>query len=163
MYVIAFSLPDLVNMKTCRKYRLRRVSEILKTLDTVDAMLHFGSLTPEKAVESEGFFCTMPRPCKGKDDILFPTGVDDDAGVTRLSANVLMKSFPSDQRGRCSVVYKRRQSGRLSAILAEAQMMTSVVGDGEGENQWIVVPHPLEWYGEALHIPLEVLAMFPDV
>ncbi|MFS7961384.1 hypothetical protein Hanom_Chr08g00714381 [Helianthus anomalus] len=71
--------------------------------------------------------------------------------------------FPSYRKGRCSVVYKRRQSGRLSAILVGAQMMTSDVGDWEGENQWIVDPHPLEWYGEALHTPLEVLAMFLDV
>ncbi|MFS8007308.1 hypothetical protein Hanom_Chr14g01259491 [Helianthus anomalus] len=73
-----------------------------------------------------------------------------------------MLSFPSDRRGQCSVVYKRRQSGRPFAIPVDAQMTTSIMGDGEGENPWIIDPHPLKWYGEALHTPLEVLAMFPD-
>ncbi|MFS7964916.1 hypothetical protein Hanom_Chr08g00755981 [Helianthus anomalus] len=38
--------------------------------------------------------------------------------------------------------------------------MASVVGDG---NEWIVDPHPLEWYGEAIYTSAEVLAMFPGV
>ncbi|MFS7961920.1 hypothetical protein Hanom_Chr08g00720621 [Helianthus anomalus] len=80
-----------------------------------------------------------------------------------LSADALTQGFPSDQRGRCSVVYKRRQGGRLSAIPAGVQMMTSAVGDGESENKWIIDPQPLKWYGEALHTHVEVLAMFPDV
>ncbi|MFS7997442.1 hypothetical protein Hanom_Chr12g01141821 [Helianthus anomalus] len=126
-------------------------------------MLHLGSPLPEKAVRSAGFSYTVLHPCKGKDGISFPTGVGDDAGVTQLSANVLKQSFMYDRRGHCSVVYKRLHSGQPSTIPAGAQMTTSAMGDGEGENPWIVDPHPLEWYGETLHTPLEVLAMFPDL
>ncbi|MFS7996435.1 hypothetical protein Hanom_Chr12g01129951 [Helianthus anomalus] len=71
-----------------------------------------------------------------------------------------MQSFPSDQRGRCSVVYKRHQSRRPSTIPADVQMTAFTMGDGEGENPWIIDPHPLEWYGEVLHTPLEVLDIF---
>ncbi|MFS8020879.1 hypothetical protein Hanom_Chr16g01420971 [Helianthus anomalus] len=146
-----------------RKYRLRRVSEILKTLDDADAMVCLVDQTPGKAVGNEGFLYTVPCPGKGKDDVPFLTGVGDDAGVMLLSDDALMRVFPSDQRGRCTVVYKRRRSDRRFAILAGALMIKSAVGDGEKDNEWIVDPHPLEWYGEALHTPAEVLAMFPDV
>ncbi|MFS8009026.1 hypothetical protein Hanom_Chr14g01279731 [Helianthus anomalus] len=149
-------------MRTSRKYRSRWVTEILKTLDAAEAMLRLRSPSPEKAVGGTGFSCTVLYPCKGKHGIPFPTRVVDDAGVTRLSANVSMQSFPSDRRGRCSVVDKRRQSGRPSAISADAQTTTSAMADGEGENPWIIDPHPLEWYGETLYTPLEVLAIFPD-
>ncbi|MFS7929539.1 hypothetical protein Hanom_Chr04g00333671 [Helianthus anomalus] len=149
-------------MRTGRKYRSRRVTEILKTLDAAEAMLRLGSLTSEKTVESDRFSSTVLHPCRGRNGIPCPIGVDVNAGVTRLSANVLMQSFPSDRRGRYSIVYKRRQSWRPSTTTADAQMTTSAMGDGEGENPWIADPHPLEWYGEALHTPLEVLAMLPD-
>ncbi|MFS7919562.1 hypothetical protein Hanom_Chr03g00214081 [Helianthus anomalus] len=100
---------------------------------------------------------------KGKDDVPFFTGSGSDAGVMLLSADALMQVFLSDRRSRCTIVYKRRQSDRRCADPARAQMMTSAVGDEEKNNDWIVDPHPLEWYGEALQTPAEVLAMFPDV
>ncbi|MFS7954093.1 hypothetical protein Hanom_Chr07g00626271 [Helianthus anomalus] len=73
-----------------------------------------------------------------------------------------MQYFPSDRRGRCSVVHQRCQSGRLSATPAGAPMQASTMVGGENENPWIIDPHPLEWYGEVLHTPMEVWNMFPD-
>ncbi|MFS7977606.1 hypothetical protein Hanom_Chr10g00905991 [Helianthus anomalus] len=74
-----------------------------------------------------------------------------------------MRVFPSDRRGRCMMVDKRRHGDRRCAIPARAQMRTSAVDGEENDKDWIVDPHPLEWYGEALNTPAEVLAMFTDV
>ncbi|MFS8019927.1 hypothetical protein Hanom_Chr15g01409491 [Helianthus anomalus] len=149
-------------MRTRRKYRSRRVSEILKTFDAAEALLHLGGLPSEKVAGSKGFPGTVPYSYSGENYACFCTRGDNVEGVTRLSANVLMQSFPSDRRGRCSVVYQQRQSGRLSAIPDDVPMSASAMVGGEGENPLIIDPHLLEWFGEALHTPLEVLDMFTD-
>ncbi|MFS7891327.1 hypothetical protein Hanom_Chr00s000280g01633351 [Helianthus anomalus] len=98
-----------------------------------------------------------------KDDVISITGIDGDAGGKLLSADALMRVFPYDSRGRFKVVYKRRPSDRHCANPAKAYIRVSTLDGEEDDNVWIVDPHPLECYGEALHTPTEVLAMFPDV
>ncbi|MFS8002515.1 hypothetical protein Hanom_Chr13g01202981 [Helianthus anomalus] len=151
------TLPDLAKMRTRRRFRSRRVSEILKNFDAAEALLQLRGLSSEGAAGSN-----VPFLYSGENYASRRSRGDNGEGVTRLSANVLMQSFPSDRRGRCLVVYQRRPSGRLSATPAGVPMTASTIVGGEGENPWIIDPHPLEWYGEALHTPLEVLDMFPD-
>ncbi|MFS7905750.1 hypothetical protein Hanom_Chr01g00051341 [Helianthus anomalus] len=147
------------------KYRLRKVSEILKTLDAADVMVRLGDQASDKAAGSGRFVDTVPcmRSSGSKYDVLSITGIDGDAGVKLLSTDALMRVFRSDRRCRCKMVYKRRQSDRRCANLARAQMMTSAMDGEENGNDWIVDPHPLEWYGETLHTPAEVIAMFSDM
>ncbi|MFS7918977.1 hypothetical protein Hanom_Chr03g00207491 [Helianthus anomalus] len=153
------TLPGLANMRTRRKFRSRRVSEILRTFDAAEALLLLAGLPLERIVDRGGFL--DPAPCSSTRENLSFLRIrgDNDGGVTRLSATVLTKRFLVGWRGRCSIVYEWRWSGWRSVALAGTQM-TSVVGDG---NEWIVDPHPLEWYCEAIYTSTEVLAMFPGL
>ncbi|MFS7950128.1 hypothetical protein Hanom_Chr07g00579731 [Helianthus anomalus] len=157
--MLPFLLSDLVIMRTRRKYRSWRVSEILKTFDAAEALLLLGGPVAEVAAGSGGFLCTVPFPHTGEHFAPLRTRVDNDEGFIRLSENVLTQGFPADWRSRCTVVYKQRRNDRSSETPAGTQM-TSAVGDG---TEWIVDPHPLELYGEPLHTSVEVLAMFPGV
>ncbi|MFS7971597.1 hypothetical protein Hanom_Chr09g00834741 [Helianthus anomalus] len=115
----------------------------------------------ESVAGNRGVFCIIPPSSIGRNHSS-SRGVDDNnGGVTKLSANVLAQAFPTDWKGRCTIVYQRLRRDRSSVISAD--MSASVTGDGRSENPWIVDPHPLAWYGEVLHTPLDVLDMFPGV
>ncbi|MFS8002102.1 hypothetical protein Hanom_Chr13g01198161 [Helianthus anomalus] len=152
-------LPDLANMRTRRKFRSQRISEILRTFDVVEALLLLAGLPPERVSDRGGFLDSAPYSSTREHFSSLHIRGDKDEGVTPLSATVLTQRFPVGWRGRCSIVYERRQSNRRSVAMAGTQM-ASVVGDG---NEWIVNPHPLEWYGEAIYTSAEVLALFSGV
>ncbi|MFS7956076.1 hypothetical protein Hanom_Chr07g00650301 [Helianthus anomalus] len=107
-------------------------------------------LLPETEV-----FVVLFFPCL-QEEIMPPIVVDDaNEGVTRLSAHALTQDFPFDWKGYCSIVYQRRRRDPCLAPPTETPMVPV------DDNEWIVDPHPLEWYGEALYTSVEVLSMFP--
>ncbi|KAJ0934520.1 hypothetical protein HanRHA438_Chr03g0108351 [Helianthus annuus] len=155
-----------------RKCRLQKVSNILQTPDVAEAMVRLRDKVPDKTTECGESDMINPLntvPCinlsgKGiKGDGPSVAGVDADAGVVSLIADTLMQAFPPERLRRCRIVYERRQSGRRCTNPVGAwRMIASPAGEGNDDNL-IVDPHPLEWYGEALHTPVEVLALFPDL
>ncbi|MFS7953182.1 hypothetical protein Hanom_Chr07g00615551 [Helianthus anomalus] len=146
-------------MRTMRKFRSWRVSEILKTFDAAEALLLLTGLPSERVADRGGFLDTAPYSSTRENFSSLRIRGDNDEGVTRLSATVLTQRVLVGWRGCCSIVYERRRSDRRSVALAGTQM-ASVVGDG---NEWIGDPHPLEWFGEAIYTSAEVLTMFPGV
>ncbi|MFS8019334.1 hypothetical protein Hanom_Chr15g01402591 [Helianthus anomalus] len=122
-------------------------------------MLTSTCLPPERVADRGGFLDTAPYSSARENFSSLRIRGDNDEGVTRLSATVLSQCFPVGWRGGCSIVYERRWSDRRSVTPTRTQM-AHVMGDG---NKWIVDPHPLEWYGEAIYTSVEVLAMFLGV
>ncbi|KAJ0433278.1 hypothetical protein HanIR_Chr17g0868481 [Helianthus annuus] len=101
----------------------------------------------------------MDRKCRNRKifDIL------QTLDVVFLTADTRMQAFPPEYTQRCESVYQRRRFGRRCVSSVKGQKMPASPVDEVHVDDLIVDPHPLEYYGEALHTPAEVLAMFPDV
>ncbi|MFS8003431.1 hypothetical protein Hanom_Chr13g01213901 [Helianthus anomalus] len=144
------------------KYRLRKISDILKTLDAADAMVRLRDGVPEKVVGSEEFPDTVPclnLSGRGNKDGV-PSATRIGAGAVLLTTAALMQAFPPDRRCRCRMVYERCLTDRQCANPVGARRTATVLIGEKNDDDLIVDPHPLEWYSEALHTPAEVLAMF---
>ncbi|MFS7953469.1 hypothetical protein Hanom_Chr07g00619001 [Helianthus anomalus] len=137
-------------MRTRRRFRSRRVSEIRKTFDAAEALLLRAGLLMETVVGNGGVRGTVPLVSTIRNHASSRDVDDNNEGVTRLSAHALTQAFQVDWKGRCSIVYLRHRRDRCLAPPTEIPMV--LVDD----NVWIVDPRPLEWYGEALYTSTKV-------
>ncbi|MFS7939051.1 hypothetical protein Hanom_Chr05g00447071 [Helianthus anomalus] len=147
------------------KCRNRKMFDILRNLDAADALVCLRDPVTEKMIwgKKANTCDTMPwinRSCKSiRDDD--PSKAE--AGVVLLSADTLMQAFPSEYVQHCRVLYERCRIGRRCAGSVGDRRMSASPVDEVHINDLIVDPHPLEYYGEGLHTPAAVLAMFPDM
>ncbi|MFS8024390.1 hypothetical protein Hanom_Chr16g01462661 [Helianthus anomalus] len=149
-------------MRTRRRFRSRRVSEILKTFDAVVALLLLVGLSMDMVARNGGVRGTIPPVATARTHASSRVVDDNNGGVTRLSAHALIQAFPVGWKGRCLIVYRRRRHDPCLTP-ADVHMTVPATGDGGVSNPLIVDPHPLAWYGEVLHTPLDVLDIFPGV
>ncbi|MFS7945192.1 hypothetical protein Hanom_Chr06g00521271 [Helianthus anomalus] len=144
-----------------RQCRNRKIFDVLRNLDATEGLVRLHDPVTEEMIRGKqtGSGDTMPRinrSCKsaGEDG---PS--KDEVGVTPLSADTLMQAFPSEYVQRCRAVYERRRSGRRCANPVSDQRMSASPVDEVNIDELIIDPHPLEYYGEALHTPAEMLSM----
>ncbi|MFS7918725.1 hypothetical protein Hanom_Chr03g00204491 [Helianthus anomalus] len=147
-----------------RKCHKQKISHILRRLDAADALVHLQVLVIEemirgREVNSDDNVPRVSRSCKSIKDEGHSKA---DTGVISLSADTLLKAFPSDHVQRYRMVYKRRRNGRRCACLVDDQSVLAFPVDEVNVNNLIVDPHPSEYYGEALYTPTEVRAMLSD-
>ncbi|MFS7946649.1 hypothetical protein Hanom_Chr06g00538851 [Helianthus anomalus] len=126
----------------------------MKTFDAAEALLLLAGLSMETVAGNGGVRGTVLPLSTGRNHASSRAVDDNNEGVTRLSAHALTQVFPVDRKGHCSIVYQRCRRDRCLAPPTEIPMVPV------DDNEWIVDPHPLEWYGEALYTSEEVLAMF---
>ncbi|MFS7997038.1 hypothetical protein Hanom_Chr12g01137011 [Helianthus anomalus] len=154
-------------MRTKRRFRSRRISKILKTFEIAKALLPLAGLSTETVARNGGLRGSIPFVATGRTHAYSRAVNDNNEGVTRLSAHALIQAFPVDSKGLFSIVYRRRRRDPCLAppteVPADVHVTVSSMDDWGGSNPLIVDPHPLAWYGEMLHTPLEVLDMFPGV
>ncbi|MFS8022630.1 hypothetical protein Hanom_Chr16g01441791 [Helianthus anomalus] len=145
-----------------RQCRNQKISDVLRNLDAVEGLVRLHDPMREemirgKKTDSADTMRWINRACKS-------IGDDDPSkakiGVALVSADTLMQAFPSGYVQRCRVVYERHRSGPRFASPVGDQWMSASPVDEVNIDDLIIDPHPSEYYGEALHTPAEVLAMF---
>ncbi|MFS7888847.1 hypothetical protein Hanom_Chr00s000002g01599881 [Helianthus anomalus] len=159
---------ESVSEKMDRKCN-RKISDMLHTLDVAKALVRLQDPVKDKTMRGKKANSgdTMPcinRSCKGiGEDDPSRVQVKADIDVVVLTADTLRQAFPPEYIQRCRVVYQRCRCGCRCVSSIEDQKIPASPVDEVNVDDLIADPHPLEYYGKALHTPAEVLAMFPDV
>ncbi|MFS7899424.1 hypothetical protein Hanom_Chr00s057544g01783591 [Helianthus anomalus] len=140
-------------MRVRRRFRSRRISEVLNVFEAADGLLLLASLLPEDVAGDENV-----RGVGRSELVRNPVRSPFAEGVTRLSAYVVTRVFLAGRRGSCFIVYQRCRRGPCSVPPAEipaGDHAVAPIAVGEkGSNPWIVDPRPFSEYGEVLHTPL---------
>ncbi|MFS7964542.1 hypothetical protein Hanom_Chr08g00751571 [Helianthus anomalus] len=100
----------------------------------------------------------LPRVNRSCKSIINGEPSHAEASDAVLSADTLIRAFPSDHIQRSEVVYERRRGSRSGKKSAEDQEVVVAPVDEGNTDELIVDPHLLEYYGEVLHTPAEVKA-----
>ncbi|MFS8016721.1 hypothetical protein Hanom_Chr15g01371871 [Helianthus anomalus] len=101
------------------------MSEVLKILEAADALLLLSGSTIDPSI-SDGGSPGVILPHFSRDRLLSNLLDDNNGGVTRLSAHLVTRFFPANQRGSSSIVYQQRRR-----VFIPAEVPIGVAGDGE--------------------------------
>ncbi|MFS8031639.1 hypothetical protein Hanom_Chr17g01548231 [Helianthus anomalus] len=142
-----------------RSYK-QRLSDIFRRLDAADGLVRLQVLVTEYMIRGEEVphDNVLPRVSRSCKIIIHEEPSHVEANVAVLSADTLMRAFPSDLLRRCGIVYERRRGGRSGKKPVKDQEVKAAPVDEGNTDELIVDPHLLECYGEVLHTPTEVVA-----
>ncbi|MFS7889769.1 hypothetical protein Hanom_Chr00s000005g01610951 [Helianthus anomalus] len=156
--------PNLVIEEMGREFRNQKISDVLRNLDVADGLIRLQDPVMEEMIRGKRADSgnTLPRINRSCKSIEYECPSEAEVGMALLSTDTLMPAFPFEYVQRCRIVYERRRSGRRCANPVGDRRVSASPVDEVNIDDLIIDPHPLEYYGEALYTPAEVLAMFLD-
>ncbi|MFS8032308.1 hypothetical protein Hanom_Chr17g01556051 [Helianthus anomalus] len=139
---------------------VEELSDIFRRLDAADGLVHLHIPVTEEMIRGEGLpsDAVLPRVSRSCRSIIYEDSSQADTSAASLSADTVMGIVSPDRVQRCQLVYERRHGGRFGKNLVGNQVVVAFPVVEENVDDLIVDPHPLEFYGEVLHTPAEVMA-----